>query len=468
MLARAGIREPITYQMGFPKCELPSVREGDQPPLWALGTEDVPGPLRPHGEAVPRNERASHADQQRAIFIDEIPDDFPVTEAEAPECDSFATSQNRSLPREFLQAVHRRLPEEDRAAHASRARASTTCFWTSSTRPRNGCRWTSRKSTRSWAPGRPRTRRPSGRYWSGIGLARIRRLGKRARHGGNGELQFKVQQGFDQRRTNGGGRKNVSETPAKRLPNTNTSEHETSSQVRSRRLAEARKKGRHTALEWEVMVQICGSECVKCSSTDHLVKDHIVPIYQGGSDGIENLQPLCHSCNSSKGPMSEDLRPDGWQERLRNACEMATSQSQSPEERKDSSLRSESQRKSQGSRLPQGWSPTPEDIAFAQREGFTDDEIASIADDFTDYWIATPGSRGRKVDWSATWRTWIRRQHKPRGNGSGSGYSHAAKTSAMLEGLKMAAGKDQAADSDSEGTDRPGAVIHRIGQAGAA
>ena len=61
---------------------------------------------------------------------------------------------------------------------------------------------------------------------------------------------------------------------------------------------------------------------------------------------------------------------------------------QSPEGRKDSSLRSESQRKSQGSRLPQGWSPTPEDIAFAQREGFTDDEIASIADDFTDYWIA--------------------------------------------------------------------------------
>ena len=78
---------------------------------------------------------------------------------------------------------------------------------------------------------------------------------------------------------------------------------------RSERLADARAISRHTKQEWDEMIAFFGYLCVKCGNTEsEIVKDHIVPIYQGGSDGIDNLQPLCISCNSSKGPESVDYR----------------------------------------------------------------------------------------------------------------------------------------------------------------
>jgi uncharacterized protein YdaU (DUF1376 family) len=113
--------------------------------------------------------------------------------------------------------------------------------------------------------------------------------------------------------------------------------------TRSERLAAAREKGKHTAAEWEAMLDAYGRQCLKCQSTENVVKDHIVPIYQGGDDSIQNIQPLCVSCNSRKGRDTTDHRighpktPQHW---LKNASQTPASPnlsiSQSNESKNDS------------------------------------------------------------------------------------------------------------------------------------
>jgi len=73
-------------------------------------------------------------------------------------------------------------------------------------------------------------------------------------------------------------------------------------ELRTERLKKARVKGTHTKKEWLSLVKKY-NYCVRCKAKNVLLtKDHIIPIYQGGSDSIDNLQPLCRKCNSQKGP----------------------------------------------------------------------------------------------------------------------------------------------------------------------
>lgn len=78
---------------------------------------------------------------------------------------------------------------------------------------------------------------------------------------------------------------------------------------RKLRLIAARKIGTHSTKEWESLVMEFGGKCVRCQRDDASVgRDHIIPIYQGGGDGIDNIQPLCGRCNSSKGPETTDWK----------------------------------------------------------------------------------------------------------------------------------------------------------------
>jgi len=61
------------------------------------------------------------------------------------------------------------------------------------------------------------------------------------------------------------------------------------------------------------------------------------------------------------------------------------------------------------SRLPPDWTPSEEDIRFCEKERPELDPQA-VGSLFRDYWIAQPGVKGRKTDWAATWRNWVRKE----------------------------------------------------------
>jgi len=65
----------------------------------------------------------------------------------------------------------------------------------------------------------------------------------------------------------------------------------------------ARKKnaeGFHTFEEWQELLKKYGWKCAHCGAENDITKDHIIPLSENGTDYIDNIQPLCRSCNSKK------------------------------------------------------------------------------------------------------------------------------------------------------------------------
>jgi len=65
--------------------------------------------------------------------------------------------------------------------------------------------------------------------------------------------------------------------------------------------------------------------------------------------------------------------------------------------------------KASGSRLPDDWVIPMEWQEWAEKER-PDLLIGTVVCQFHDYWLAKPGKDGRKADWQATWRNWVRNQ----------------------------------------------------------
>jgi len=78
----------------------------------------------------------------------------------------------------------------------------------------------------------------------------------------------------------------------------------------------------------------------------------------------------------------------------------------------DAPAKAVAKQSTKGIRLPSDWQLPKALGEWAVEQGISRDDVISEADRFRDYWIAQPGAKGRKADWPATWRNWIRNSHK--------------------------------------------------------
>jgi hypothetical protein len=82
--------------------------------------------------------------------------------------------------------------------------------------------------------------------------------------------------------------------------------------LRSRAMAmrEARAIATHKPSEWHAKVRASPNFCRYCDTAlngFNQVKDHMIAVEVGGSDGIDNVQPICWECNMDKGKTPHDV-----------------------------------------------------------------------------------------------------------------------------------------------------------------
>lgn len=87
LLQSAGIKEPITYSLGFPNANCVPCCKATSPDYWSLVRLRFPDKFNRMAELSRRlGARLTRINDER-IFIDEIPKDWPTTQPILPACD---------------------------------------------------------------------------------------------------------------------------------------------------------------------------------------------------------------------------------------------------------------------------------------------------------------------------------------------------------------------------------------------
>lgn len=78
--------------------------------------------------------------------------------------------------------------------------------------------------------------------------------------------------------------------------------------IHARRVKLRGSGGKYTAAEWGAMKVSFDHRCACCRENLKLTVDHVIPVAHGGTNTIDNIQPLCLTCNIRKGVKHTDYR----------------------------------------------------------------------------------------------------------------------------------------------------------------
>jgi uncharacterized protein YdaU (DUF1376 family) len=140
--------------------------------------------------------------------------------------------------------------------------------------------------------------------------------------------------------------------------------------------------------------------------------DKEIETYRAKADRAKSANKARWGADKSDTPIKSDMKSDA--DRIPTKNQEPITKNQEPKSKAESAT---------ATRLPADWKPSVDDIEFcktARREL----EVIEVASRFRDYWIAQPGAKGRKLDWPATWRNWVRNE-KSQPRASPAGYESA-------------------------------------------
>ena len=137
--------------------------------------------------------------------------------------------------------------------------------------------------------------------------------------------------------------------------------------------------------------------------------DHVTPLSKGGDESVDNLVVCCRECNAKKA--SRTASEAGMS--LTDPGPTQVDSGSTKASRPDPSRPKEPTSK-RATRIPDDWQPDDEPSLTSEADSAGIDLTRELAR-FRDYWQAQSGQRGRKADWQATWRNWLRKAVDDRG-----------------------------------------------------
>ncbi len=138
---------------------------------------------------------------------------------------------------------------------------------------------------RDWRKRHPEARKDEGRNYYANNIEQERERGKRYRE-------------LNKEKNRKRGREYYRKNPEKFKP-----------AYHKRRARKLQNGGTYTPQQWCELCRYYNYTCLCCMRQDvKLTPDHVIPLCKNGSNDIENIQPLCLTCNKSKSQKTTDYR----------------------------------------------------------------------------------------------------------------------------------------------------------------